>query len=315
MSRDWTPFQHYLVEQNNIKRGYGDLFDFMESLTMTDLDGNDPVVMHPPEEMAIRREFPYLGKYLFDEFMDLHKLMSEFNGGLDFLHQKDAALGAHINALWEQPDPKSQIQRAEQSDDFLLKWFHGKLDERFHYGIRNNELLVDAICKEALQLGLSNWIVTDIDCAQVRRQIGFEDRGIYELMQVDSFPNGTHVLSIGEIDFDDYSASEIKSALDGYGYDSIKSLIKATGSGREAYGQLAEMLFELSSNFGVLTFDTFNDAVAEVERRTGLDLDDCKEQDAIPRKQPLNSQIEAATNKASSDEHNKNMETNTLEYR
>lgn len=297
MSRDWTPFEHYLVEQHHIKQGYGDIFDFLESLTMTDMDGNSPVVLHPPEEMTVRREFPYLGRYLPDEFMDLHVLMSEFDGGLDFLRQKDAALGAHIHSLNYPHISNQVVESAKHSNDYLLKWFHGELDERFYYGSRNAALFVDSMLKEAIELGLSNWIVTDPDCAQMRRQIGVEDRGVYELMQVNSLPDGTCGLSIGEIDFDDYSAAETKSALDAYGYDSMKALIKAAGSEREAYGQLAEMLFELSPNCEVLTFNKFNDAVAEVERRTGKNLEAFKETDNNKRK-PLDSQIEAASAKA-----------------
>ena len=296
MSRDWTPFEHYLVEQKQIKQGYGDLFDFMANLKTVLADGTE-VITNPPEEMAIRKEFPYLGKYLMDEFMDLHKLMSEFDGGLAFLHQKDAALGSHISSLSYPHINDRIVDEAEHSSDYLLKWFHGKLDEHFYYGTRNHALFVDSVLKEAIQLGLSSWIVTDPDCAQVRRQVGFEGRGIFELMQVDSLPDGTYTLSVGEIDFDDYSSAEINSALNGYGYDSIKTLIKATVSEREAYGQLAEMLFELSPDFGVLRFDNFNDAVAEVERRAGKNLEAFKEADSNHKKKPLDSRIEEASAK------------------
>ena len=53
----------------------------------------------------------------------------------------------------------------------------------------------------------------------------------------------------------------------------MKHLGDAAGSRNEAYGQLAEMLFEVNcTEFYVQEFTSWNDALAEVERRTHKDL-------------------------------------------
>ena len=81
----------------------------------------------------------------------------------------------------------------------------------------------------------------------------------------------------GEIDFDDYTQDEINSALNGFGYENMKSLICAAGSRNEAYGQLAEMLFELSSGFATMRFGTWHEAAEHIEYRTGKELSAYKE--------------------------------------
>lgn len=283
MSRDWTPFEHFLSEQRSISEGRGDLFDFMESLklyTVNPSDGktnkDEPIVLHSAEDMALRKQFPYLGKYLFEDFNVLYDRISRFNDGVAFLHQKDKELGEIIVAL----------ERSNVRDSYLKKWFFGELDENFYYNIRNNELLIDSICSEAREKGLSNWTLTDSDCLQFRRQVGFCDSGIFELMQVDTYDlDGRKVykLAVAEIDLTDYSDKERDSALNMYGYDNIKAFVSAVGSWEAAYGELAEMLFEISSaEHYVMEFQSWNDALAEVERRTGERLNAFRESDSIP---------------------------------
>ena len=265
MSRDLTPFEMYALEQHTIKEGRGDLWDFMESTKFLDTRTGVTHPLHSKEEMELRREFQTLGKF-YDRFPELHNRLSEFEGGLDFLKQKDAELGAYIE------------HGKGDRDSYLVKWFEGTFDEGFHYSERNDKLLLQKMCDEA-RLTMCNWVVTDPDCLQVRRQVGYEDRGIFQLMQVDVFgeekfgDSTVYQLAWAEIDFDDYSQKEINSTLESYGYESFKELVLAAGSRKEAYGQLAEMLFEdMCMECHVMEFTNWNDALEEVQKRTGLDL-------------------------------------------
>lgn len=299
MSRDWTPIEHYMVEQRQIKQGYGDIFDFLENLKFVHLDGSKTV--HSPEEMAIRKQFPMLGKLLMDDFMTLHEKMSDFSGGIEFLHEKDAELANLISALRTDKEGLRYVVKINGEnidvDFYLAKWFTGRLDENFYYAERNNQLLIENMCNEALQKGLSNWILTDPDCLQVRRQIGFENPGVFELIQIDTWDlddKTVFKLAVGEIDLSDYSKDEISSALDGYGYENMQALQIAAGSKSEASGQLAEILFELNSTeFYVMKFETWNEALSEVESRTGRKLD-CFKENAVP---PLDDIIEEANSR------------------
>lgn len=139
MSRDWAPFEHYLSEQEHIKAGRGDLFAFLENLTFHYADGTK-VVLNPPEEMAIRRQFPMLGKLLMDDFMELHGRLSRIDGGIDFLHRKDDELAKFV-----------ETKQADENS-YLFKWFMGKLDERFYYSERNNALFLECMLSEAMVL-------------------------------------------------------------------------------------------------------------------------------------------------------------------
>ena len=279
MSRDWTPFEHYMVEQQHIKEGRGDLFDFMEGLKLVpvnsvtgEMEEGESERLSSPEEMALRRQFPYLGKYLFDDFPVLYEKISAFVGGVEFLHQKDFELGKIIESRGKDVDKSS----------YLFRWFVGKLDEHFYYSMRNNELLIDSICAEAREKGLSNWILTDPDCLQFRRQIGFCDSGVFELMQIENFGKDAFVLAIAEIDCDDIDPNVKDSILKSYDYENMGALVDAAGSRNEAYALLAEMFFETtSSEYYVLQFADWNNALAEVERRTGRCLDAFKEADNI----------------------------------
>lgn len=265
MSRDLTPKEMYLLEQQNIKDGHGSLWDFMENTKFLDTRTGVTSPLHSKEEIELRREFPVLGR-LYDRFPELRDRLSEFEGGLQFLQKKDAQLGAFIES------------GKGDRDSYLVKWFEGTLDEGFHYSHRNDDLLLQKMCKEA-SLTLSNWIVTDPDCLQVRRQVGYEGRGIFQLMQVDAFgeerfgDSTVYQLAFAWIDIEDYSQKEIKSTLDIYGYESFKDLVEAAGSRNEAYGQLAEMLFECEvADCYVQKFTRWNEALEDVQERTGLDL-------------------------------------------
>ena len=149
------------------------------------------------------------------------------------------------------------------------------------------------------------WILTDPDCLQMRRQFDVECEGIFELMQVDTLHLGdktTYELASAEIDLNDYNKEEINSALSSYGYDSMEELQEAAGDRVEGYAQLAEMLFETYANeFYDKQFDSWNKALAEVERRTGADLSELKEVE----KSSLANQIKAASSRISASSYSK----------
>lgn len=289
MSRDWTPRESLAFEQLNISKGFGDMWSFMESLVIN-YNGKSERA-YTDEDIELRKQFPTLGK-LLNNFSELHEALSNFEGGLELLQEKDRELGAYIKAeiVKNQKDVNEVAQEMAgdlagyidtgvgDKDSYLVKWFEDELDPNFYYREYNDQLLVASMCEEAMQRGLSNWVLTDPDCLQVRRQTGFEGCGIFELMQVDKYPGDIYFLAVGEYDLEDYTTEEIDSALDAFGYDDMEALIEAAGSRNEAYGQLAEMLFELDSHeLHVLQFESWDDALAEVERRTGKDLGAFKE--------------------------------------
>lgn len=144
MSRDWTPAEHYLVEQRHIKEGHGDLFDFLENLKIVYDDGRE-VVVNPPEEMAIRCQFPMLGRLLMDDFMELYSRLNSIPGGVDFLHRKDEELADIVRTL-------EARKKVADKKSYLFKWFIGELDNNFYYGERNNQLFVESMVLEAQSL-------------------------------------------------------------------------------------------------------------------------------------------------------------------
>lgn len=265
MSRDLTPKEMYLLEQQNIRDGHGSLWDFMEKMNFLDTRTGVTSPLHSKEELDLRREFPVLGR-LYNRFAELHDRLSEFEGGLQFLQEKDAQLGEFI-----------ETGKGDRGS-YLVKWFEGTLDEGFHYSERNDVLLLQKMCDEA-RLTMCNWIVTDPDCLQVRRQVGYEDRGIFQLMQVNFFgeeklgDSTIYQLASAEIDLADYSQEEIIHTLGSYGYESFKDLVEAAGSRNEAFAQLSEMLFEdMALECHVMKFTRWNEALDEVQKRTGVDL-------------------------------------------
>lgn len=153
MGRDWAPIEHYLSEQWQIKRGYGDLFAFLEGLKFVSADG-EKVIINPSEEMAIRRQFPQLGRLLMDDFIALHDRLSLISGGIDFLHKKDDELADLIGAMKISKDKTHYSVNVDDknfdSDSYLVKWFTGRLDEYFYYSDRNNELFVECMLDEAM---------------------------------------------------------------------------------------------------------------------------------------------------------------------
>lgn len=154
MGRDWAPFEHYLSEQHQIKMGYGDLFDFLESLKM-EYNGKSEVCC-TPEEMAIRRQFPQLGRLMMNHsFMVLYEKLSKIEGGLDLLHQKDDELATVIENKGHGCDESS----------YLVKWFAGKLDDHFYHSERNDQLFAECMLDEAMILAREEYDVERFEAA------------------------------------------------------------------------------------------------------------------------------------------------------
>ena len=189
MSRDWTPLEHYLSEQSQIKRGYGDIFNFMESLKMVYSDGTK-VVLHSPEEMAIRRQFPTLGRLFMDGFMELYERLSKDPRGLDFLHKKDAELEAYLKAREFQiteDSPERVVVNAKSwegnKDSYLIQWFEGRLDENFYYSERNNELFIECMLSDAMALNREAYDKVRFEAALERHSLDVdieENRDFFE---------------------------------------------------------------------------------------------------------------------------------------
>ena len=129
----------------------------------------------------------------------------------------------------------------------------------------------------------SDWVLTDPDYLQFRRQLRIDESKVFELIQVDIWPmdeKTSYKLAVGEIDLNDYTDEEIASMLDSYGYDDMAALVSAAGTETEAYGQLAEMFMEVyTTDFYVCEFDSWNAAVDEVAQRTGVDMKWLREDD------------------------------------
>lgn len=286
MRVDLTPVELLRLEKKAVAEGHFDLLESMEETMVTNLKTGEYRHLYSQKDIELRREYPIFGK-LYHDFKHLYERLAEFEGGLEFLKEKDSELAAYI-----------ENGGKGNPDSYLVKWFHGELDEGFHFSERNDALLLQKLCDEARRT-MSNWIVTDSDCLQVRRQVGYEDRGIFQLMQVDTLGEGSvgdptvYQLAWAEIDIEDYTQKEINSTLNSYGYESFKELIAAAGSRNEAYGQLGEMLFEdISLESHVMEFTKWNEVLDEVQKRTGLDLSMYRE---IEDKE-INALIQAAEN-------------------
>lgn len=160
MSRDLAPFEAYLVEQQQIKEGHGSFWDMVKTLELH-LVGKEPERVYSDEEIALRRRFPFIGRFLFNDFPKLFGQLSEIEGGIDFLHAKDLELAAFLEASKvTESGPNSFVLKVDDvgidMDSYLMKWFAGKLDESFHYSERNNQLFMEEMVKEAVLKVLEN---------------------------------------------------------------------------------------------------------------------------------------------------------------
>lgn len=133
MSRDWTPEESYLVEQQNIKNGRGSWWDLMETATWHINGQSWP--MHSKESIENRKKFPLLGR-LYNDYDKLYAFLTQVSGGPELLSKLENELDGYIKTgLW---DDKS----------YLLRWFTGTLDEHFYYSTRNDELFMESVKNE-----------------------------------------------------------------------------------------------------------------------------------------------------------------------
>ena len=139
MSRDWTPREHYEVEQHFLSKNLSSHWDVMKNAQWV-FNGNSQR-MYSDEEIALRQEYPIFGKFL-DNFPILYERLSKIENGLEFLRRKNDELNAYIET------------GEGDSDSYLVKWFEGKLDENFHYRERNNQLFVESMINEVDSLNL-----------------------------------------------------------------------------------------------------------------------------------------------------------------
>lgn len=165
MGRDWAPFESYLSEQRQIKEGYGSFWDMVKSSEIC-LAGKEPVRMYSDEEIALRRNFPFIGRFLFDDFPKLYGYLSAIEGGIDLLHAKDLELASFLEASKvTESGPNNFVLKVDDigvdMNSYLMKWFAGKLDENFYYSERNNQLFIEEMVKEALVKALENAVAIE----------------------------------------------------------------------------------------------------------------------------------------------------------
>ena len=141
MGRDWTPWEQYAAEQSNIAMGRGDYWSFLEKTVMRYANG-ESVRICSDEELALRKQFPVLGKLMCENgdygFTSLYEKLSKVDGGLDLLSRKDKELAAFI------------ASGQGDKDGYLIKWFLGELDPDFYYSEHNHHLFGESLVKEAL---------------------------------------------------------------------------------------------------------------------------------------------------------------------
>lgn len=167
MGRDWTPREHLAAEQYNIEQGIGSIWRFLESAVINSNGKTER--LYPDDELAIRKQFPLLGKLLSKGFIELYDSLLNINGGIKLLHSKDDMLAAYINS------------GKGDKDSALIKWFNGELDPCFHYGERNHQLLVNAILEEAKELsGMQKRLYQDY------KQRWYSSHGV-EREEIDAF--------------------------------------------------------------------------------------------------------------------------------
>lgn len=138
----------------------------------------------------------------------------------------------------------------------------------------------------------NQWILTDDAFLQHARQTS-EDGMEWEFVQVDQVDpeKELYAVSHAHMGFRDYSEDEVNDMLHAYGYDDFFSYVKEFP---DFYKQgILEMFFE-TEIAGQLTTGpgkSFNEAVAEVEDITGIDLTQYK----LPHRKPdLSEQISGA---------------------
>lgn len=130
MSRDFTPRDVITAEKYT---GIS-FFEFMNTTIIRANGKEEP--LYTPEAIALRKRFPLFGK-LVNRFELLYNPLSEIEGGIEFLKEKEKELETYIET--ESGNPES----------YLVKWFNGELDPNFYYSEYNEELFIKEMLKEA----------------------------------------------------------------------------------------------------------------------------------------------------------------------
>lgn len=148
----------------------------------------------------------------------------------------------------------------------------------------------------------NEWFITDDDCLQCCRPCPEIGPNVFELTQINSFDG--HVDGIpffqvahGHIYLDDYTKEEELAAIASYGYD-FRFGEHDDGHPElsdDEYNQLlAEMYFEKEVlEYTCKECETWNKAVDEIQKITGLELSEYKEKVKLP----LDQKIQAAAQK------------------
>ena len=130
MSRDFTPRESLAAEKYT---GIS-LWHFMETTVI--IYNGEEKLLHDPADVALRKEYPLLGK-LINDFPDLYAQLIKIDGGLDILREKDNELAIYIE------------QGKGDFESYLVRWFEGELDTNFYYSERNEEMFIEEIVREA----------------------------------------------------------------------------------------------------------------------------------------------------------------------
>ena len=142
MSRDLTPRESFVFEQNSIAEGRGDKWHFFKSMVVN--YNGETFRVFSDEDIALRKQFPVLGKLISNvgeyNFNFLFEQLSNIPGGLDLLHAKDIELATYIET------------GVGDKESALIKWFEGELDPCFHYCMLNHELFGESLLEEAERL-------------------------------------------------------------------------------------------------------------------------------------------------------------------
>lgn len=114
-----------MVEKNGTP-----IIEFMKGLSWVQDGKKTP--MYSKEYIEICEKFTYLGK-LFDRFPRLYEEVCNYQAGEKVLNRIEAEL-------------KEYIEHAKGDEEsFVIKWFHGELDEGFYYRERNDEMFHEKV--------------------------------------------------------------------------------------------------------------------------------------------------------------------------
>lgn len=133
MSRDLTPREMYLLEQMNIQKGIGSLWDFMENTTFS--YGGETTPLCSQESIAQRKKYPLLGR-LYSQYDQLYFFLSQVKNGLKLLDQHEKELDDYITT------------GKGDRNSHLIKWFEGELDPNFYYRENNDDLFFASVQDE-----------------------------------------------------------------------------------------------------------------------------------------------------------------------